>query len=48
MGVWGEGPFVKGEELGPALRRAIEVVKSGKPALVDAVTTRITQKAFNA
>jgi acetolactate synthase-1/2/3 large subunit len=48
MGVWGEGPIAKGEDLGPALRRAIEVVKSGKPALVDAVTTRITQKAFNA
>jgi acetolactate synthase-1/2/3 large subunit len=48
MGVWGEGPIEKGEELGPVLRRAIEVVKSGKPALVDAVTSRITQKAFHA
>jgi acetolactate synthase-1/2/3 large subunit len=48
MGVWGEGPIEKGEDLGPELRRAIEVVKSGKPALVDAVTSRITQKAFHA
>jgi len=47
MGVWGEGPFENGNDLKASLKRAIEVVKSGKPALVDAVTTRITQAAFN-
>lgn len=38
MGVWGEGPIDKPEDVGPALRRALEVVKSGKPALVDIIT----------
>ena len=38
MGVWGEGPIVRGEDVKPALKRALEVVKSGKPALVDTVT----------
>ena len=38
MGVWGEGPIERPEEVGPALRRALEVVKSGKPALVDVIT----------
>jgi acetolactate synthase-1/2/3 large subunit len=38
MGMWGEGPIEKPEEVGPALRRALEVVKSGKPALVDVIT----------
>jgi acetolactate synthase I/II/III large subunit len=39
MGVWGEGPITRPEDVGPALRRAIEVVKSGRPALVDTITT---------
>jgi len=38
MGMWGEGPIDTPEAIAPALRRAIEVVKSGKPALVDVVT----------
>jgi acetolactate synthase-1/2/3 large subunit len=38
MGMHGEGPFEDPSEVGPALRRALEVVKSGKPALVDTVT----------
>ena len=38
MGMWGEGPIDTPEAIAPALRRAIEVVKSGKPALIDVVT----------
>jgi acetolactate synthase-1/2/3 large subunit len=38
MGVHAEGPISDPGELGPALRRAIEVVKSGEPALVDVLT----------
>jgi acetolactate synthase-1/2/3 large subunit len=38
MGVWGEGPIEDPKDVRPALLRAIEVVKSGKPALVDTVT----------
>ncbi len=37
MGMWGEGPVERPDEIGPALRRALEVVRSGKPALVDVV-----------
>ena len=40
MGWHGEGPFESGDELKPALKRAIEQVKKGKPALVDAVCDR--------
>jgi hypothetical protein len=38
MGWWAEGPIENAEDLQPALRRAVAQVKSGKPALVDAVT----------
>jgi thiamine pyrophosphate-dependent acetolactate synthase large subunit-like protein len=38
MGVYGEGPIADPADLAPALRRAISVVKQGKPALVDVVT----------
>ena len=38
MGVYAEGPITDPKELGPALRRAIAVVKRGEPALVDVVT----------
>ena len=38
MGIWGEGPIVKPDDIAPALARALAVVKSGKPALVDVVT----------
>jgi thiamine pyrophosphate-dependent acetolactate synthase large subunit-like protein len=38
MGVYAEGPITDPNELAPALRRAIAVVKRGEPALVDVVT----------
>ena len=38
MGVYAEGPIVDPKDLGPALRRAIDVVKRGEPALVDVHT----------
>ncbi len=38
MGVYAEGPISDPKDLGPALRRAIEVVKRGEPALIDTVT----------
>ncbi|MBD3677897.1 MAG: thiamine pyrophosphate-binding protein [Rhodobacteraceae bacterium] len=38
MGMWGEGPIDQPEDVAPAIRRALEVVKSGKPALVDVIT----------
>ena len=38
MGVYAEGPITDPKDLGPAIRRAIEVVKRGQPALIDAVT----------
>ena len=38
MGVYGEGPISNPNDLGPALRRAVEVVMKGEPALVDVVT----------
>ncbi|KMK65009.1 thiamine pyrophosphate-binding protein [Puniceibacterium sp. IMCC21224] len=38
MGVWAEGPIEDPAEVGPAVARALEIVKSGKPALVDVIT----------
>ena len=38
LGVHAEGPIADPAELGPALERAVAVVKSGEPALVDVVT----------
>jgi acetolactate synthase I/II/III large subunit len=38
MGLYAEGPITDPKDLGPALRRAIAVVKKGEPALVDVVT----------
>jgi thiamine pyrophosphate-dependent acetolactate synthase large subunit-like protein len=38
MGVYSEGPISNPNELGPALKRALDVVKKGEPALVDVVT----------
>jgi acetolactate synthase-1/2/3 large subunit len=38
FGVYGEGPITDPKNLGPALKRAIAVVKRGEPALVDVVT----------
>ena len=37
MGVHGEGPISDPKDLGPAIRRALDVVKRGEPALVDVV-----------
>ena len=38
FGVYGEGPITDPKDLGPALKRAVAVVKRGEPALVDVVT----------
>ncbi|HET7084653.1 MAG TPA: thiamine pyrophosphate-dependent enzyme [Rhizomicrobium sp.] len=38
MGVYGEGPVTNPKELGPALKRALAVVRKGQPALVDVIT----------
>jgi thiamine pyrophosphate-dependent acetolactate synthase large subunit-like protein len=38
MGVWSEGPIADPAQLGGALQRALAVVKSGLPALLDVVT----------
>jgi len=37
MGVWAEGPVTDPANLGAALKRAVDVVKRGEPALVDVV-----------
>jgi thiamine pyrophosphate-dependent acetolactate synthase large subunit-like protein len=38
MGMWSAGPITDASELAPALKKAVEVVKAGEPALVDVVT----------
>jgi len=39
MGCYGAGPILNGDQVGPALKQAIEFIKKeGKPALVDTVT----------
>ncbi len=37
-GVYGEGPITDPKDLAPALKRGIEIVKKGEPALIDVVT----------
>ncbi len=37
MGVWAEGPITDPAKLGASLRRALDVVKQGHPALLDVV-----------
>ena len=37
-GMYGEGPISNPNDLGPALKRAIAVVKKGEPALIDVLT----------
>jgi thiamine pyrophosphate-dependent acetolactate synthase large subunit-like protein len=37
-GLYAEGPISDPQQLAPALKRAIERVKNGEPALVDVVT----------
>jgi hypothetical protein len=38
MGVASIGPIDNPNDLAPALRRAIDIVKGGEPALVDVIT----------
>lgn len=38
MGWWSTGPVADPAELGPTLKKAVEVVKAGEPALIDVVT----------
>jgi len=38
MGMWAEGPITNPRDLGPALERAVAIVKRGQPALLDVVT----------
>jgi thiamine pyrophosphate-dependent acetolactate synthase large subunit-like protein len=38
MGVHTQGPITDPKDLGPAIRRAIDVVKRGEPSLIDVVT----------
>jgi acetolactate synthase-1/2/3 large subunit len=38
MGCWGEGPIERPGDVRPALLRAIEEVRKGRPALVDTIT----------
>jgi acetolactate synthase-1/2/3 large subunit len=45
MGWYAEGVIEDPAEVAPALRRAIEQVKAGKPALVDAVVARRGENA---
>jgi thiamine pyrophosphate-dependent acetolactate synthase large subunit-like protein len=37
-GMYAEGPISDPKDLGPAIRRSLERVKAGEPALIDAVT----------
>jgi len=37
-GVYSAGPIEHPNDLGPAIRKAIDVVKHGEPALIDVVT----------
>jgi thiamine pyrophosphate-dependent acetolactate synthase large subunit-like protein len=37
LGVWSTGPIEDPADLAPALKRAVDVVKQGEPALVDVV-----------
>ena len=40
MDWWAEGPIMNPSDIQPAVREALKVVKSGKPALVDIITWR--------
>ncbi len=37
-GMYGAGPISNPNDLGPAIKKAIEVVKKGEPALLDVIT----------
>jgi len=38
MGLYAEGPITNPADLGPAIKRALDVVRRGEPALLDVVT----------
>jgi benzoylformate decarboxylase/acetolactate synthase-1/2/3 large subunit len=38
MGVYSQGPITNAADVGPAIQRAIAVVKKGEPALIDIVS----------
>jgi len=38
LGLWSSGPITDPNALGPALKKAVEVVKAGEPALIDVVS----------
>lgn len=38
FGIWAEGPVERSQDLKPVLERALQVVKQGRPALVDVLT----------
>jgi thiamine pyrophosphate-dependent acetolactate synthase large subunit-like protein len=38
LGVYSAGPISDPKELGPAIQKAVAVVKRGEPALIDVVT----------
>jgi thiamine pyrophosphate-dependent acetolactate synthase large subunit-like protein len=38
MGVYAQGPIENPADLGPAITRALDVVKRGQPALIDVVS----------
>ena len=38
MGWWAKGPITDPADLGPAIKEAVAVVKSGQPALVNVIT----------
>jgi acetolactate synthase-1/2/3 large subunit len=40
MGWYAEGPIEHGDDVGPALKRAIQRVKAGQPALLDTITQK--------
>jgi thiamine pyrophosphate-dependent acetolactate synthase large subunit-like protein len=37
-GMYSSGPIQNPNELGPAIKKALEVVKKGEPALIDVLT----------
>jgi acetolactate synthase-1/2/3 large subunit len=36
--MYGDGPITNPDDLAPAFKRALEVVKKGEPAMIDVVT----------
>jgi hypothetical protein len=37
MGWWAEGPITNPNDVGPAIKRALDAVANGQPALLDTV-----------